>query len=155
MKTKELKIDRFLSKSFYILLIISVPCFLSYVQKPTLVDYFVEKIDEFNFTNDAKEYVREYATMFIELASKENLNEVFKFDPINNEYTVYVDKIKDPALRNKDWSGSVSGGSPNLFGKHTGKKVKGEEGSGKKKYAGMVAVWLYDYIKLYGYPTSN
>ena len=113
----------------------------------SLEDYLANILKEEKFNKDGLAYARNAASLFAKLAKEPNFNEIFEFDPINNAYTIHVDKIQDPYLKTLDWSGSAKHGRPNIFGTNTGRDIKGEEGSGESKYMGWAAGNLYNYMK--------
>lgn len=113
----------------------------------SLEDYLANILKEEKFNKDGLAYARNAASLFAKLAKEPNFNEIFEFDPINNAYAIHVDKIQDPYLKTLDWSGSTKHGRPNIFGTNTGRDIKGEEGSGEKKYMGWAAGNLYNYMK--------
>lgn len=110
-------------------------------------DYLANALKEEEFNKDGLAYARSAASMFAKLAAQPNIDEIFEFDPISNSYVIHVDKIQDPELKKLDWSGSTKHGRPNIFGTNTGRDIRGEEGSGEKKYMGWAAGHLYNYMK--------
>jgi hypothetical protein len=110
-------------------------------------EFALKNLDRSSFTPDALINAEEAISLFDKLAQEENINEIFTVDPKEGKYTINVDKIKNPELKEINWSGSSVPGRRNFFGVYTSKDIRGEEGSGKTKYMGLGADLLNQYLK--------
>lgn len=111
-------------------------------------EFLAKKLKEQTYTKDAKLYAESASDMFAQLVEKgEDINKIVSFDPITDTYSINTAEIKDPSLRNKNWTGSKGRGKANVIGVHTARDIKGEKGSGKKKYMGLAASWLSEWMQ--------
>jgi len=62
-------------------------------------DFAMQNLDRGSFTPDALVNAEEAISLFDKLAQEENINEIFTIDPKQGKYTINVDKIKNPELR--------------------------------------------------------
>lgn len=130
----------------------------SQVNKSSLEDFFVRKLNETRFTSDALPYARNAASRFLALATLDNFEEVYSYSPINNSYTIHTSKLPYNMQR-WEWGGSRNAIKRNARGQFTAKadkSNKGEANSIDKKFNTIVSAWLNEYLsKYYTYGQSN
>jgi len=124
---------------------------------PDLGTWLGNQLDNTNFSREGRGYANEAVNKFKELYEKEgnHWGDVFKLNPVDGKYTVNSDNIQNSDLKQTDWSGSQQAEHANIFGRHNGNDIRGQEGSGRLKYMGAAAALINKYHSLFGSNSNN
>ena len=130
----------------------------SQVDKSSLEDFFVRKLNETPFTSDALPYARNAASRFLALATLDNFEEVYSYNAINSSYTIQTSKLPYN-MQEWEWGGSRNEIKRNALGQFTAKADKsnrGESNSIDKKFNTLISAWFNEYLsKYYTFGQSN
>lgn len=118
------------------------------LEKDSFKDFLAKKLKETKFTTKGEKLAKDAASKWEKLYSAGNFDEVYSYDPIQQEYTINTDKITDDSLKNQIWSGSKDVINKNIFGQYSAKgdkSNKGEYDSEQMKFNTLLSAWINEY----------